>query len=485
MRQLAGQPAFAWTPGRLFEQDGTRSVYCQRGALERQVERAAEAGLEVRAGFELEWFIGHADAELSPAHHGPVYGPLAMLEVNEFCTQLLADLDANGIVVGQLHAEYGLAQMELAISPADPLAAADMQLLTRQTIHAAARANGLRASFAPLVTPEAAGNGWHAHSSVLRDETNLLAGGKHPHGLTAEGEAWLAGIVRELPALAAIAAPSVPSLLRRRPGYFASAYAFWGIQNREASLRFIPETALVPATAANAELKASDASGNPYLTLAALISAGLAGIAEGLTLADPINVDPGSWDEAERERRGVAAATDDDRAADRSRRGLAARARRARRAAVRRLGRRARGRRGVGRRQDARGDRRTPPLELLDARRRGPAVAARGRARAPARRGAAAEGRAVRRVPDAPDAAPGRDSRRAGTSRSTRTPSGVQPVATSRPRDTSRSCHPARPDGRTTASRIPASTPRSRARPQAVSCAQSPSSRRVAGSLSA
>ena len=210
VRQLAGQPAFAWTPGRLFEQDGTRSVYCQRGALERQVERAADAGLEVRAGFELEWFIGHADAELSPAHHGPVYGPLAMLEVNEFCTQLLADLDANGIVVGQLHAEYGLAQMELAISPADPLAAADMQLLTRQTIHAAARANGLRASFAPLVTPEAAGNGWHAHSSVLRDDTNLLAGGKHPHGLTAEGEAWLAGVVRELPALAAIAGAERP-----------------------------------------------------------------------------------------------------------------------------------------------------------------------------------------------------------------------------------------------------------------------------------
>ena len=200
----------------------------------------------MQAGYELEWFIGHADDELSPAHHGPVYGPLAMLEVDEFCAQLLADLDANGILVGQLHAEYGLAQMELAISPHDPLAAADMQLLARQTIHAAARAHGLRASFAPLVTPEAAGNGWHAHSSVLRDGENLLAGGDGTHGLTAEGEAWLAGLVRELPALAAIASPSVPSLLRRRPGYFASAYAFWGVQNREASLRFMPETALVP-----------------------------------------------------------------------------------------------------------------------------------------------------------------------------------------------------------------------------------------------
>jgi glutamine synthetase len=305
VRRLAGQPAFAWSPGRQFEQDGTRSAYCQRGALERQVERAADLGLEIRAGYELEWFIGHADAELSPAHHGPVYGPLAMLEVDEFCAQLLADLDANGIVVGQLHAEYGLAQMELAISPADPVAAADMQLLARQTIHAAARAHGLRASFAPLVAPEAPGNGWHAHVSLLRGEENLLAKGDGPNELSVEGAAWLAGIVRELPALAAIAAPSIPSLLRRRPGYFASAYAFWGLQNREASLRFMPESVLVPASAANAELKASDASGNPYLTLASMISAGLAGLAEGLELPEPINVDPGSWDEAERERCGV------------------------------------------------------------------------------------------------------------------------------------------------------------------------------------
>jgi glutamine synthetase len=196
--------------------------------------------------------------------------------------------------------------MELAISPTDPLGAADMQLLARQTIHAAARAHGLRASFAPLVTPEAAGNGWHAHTSVTRDDEPLLAGGEGQHGLTPEGESWLAGLVRELPALAAIASPSVPSLLRRRPGYFASAYAFWGVQNREASLRFMPETTLVPANAANAELKASDASGNPYLTLASIISAGLAGVAEGLTLSGPINVDPGSWDEPEREQRGIA-----------------------------------------------------------------------------------------------------------------------------------------------------------------------------------
>ena len=302
---LAGQPGFAWTPGRQLLVDGARSPYCPRGVLERTVERAAAAGLEVKAGYELEWFIGHAGEELAPAHSGPVYSPHAVLAVDEFAAQLLADLAANGISVGQLHAEYGLAQMEVSIGVSDPVAAADLQMLTRQTIHAAARRHGLRASFAPLVDLAAAGNGWHIHSSVSRDGRNLLAGGDRQSGLTAEGEAWVAGLLRELPALASVAAPSVPSLLRRRPGYFASAFAFWGVQNREAALRLVPAGALVPEGAANVELKASDASGNPYLAVAAVIAAGLAGIEDGLTLPEPIQDEPGSWPDDERERRGV------------------------------------------------------------------------------------------------------------------------------------------------------------------------------------
>ena len=302
---LAGQPGFAWTPGRQFLNDGTRSPYCPRGVLERAVERAAAAGLEVRAGFEMEWFIGHAGEELSPAHAGPVYSPHAMLQVDEFCTQVLGDLAANGVPVGQFHAEYGLAQMELSIGASDPVTAADRQLLARQTIHAAARAHGLRASFSPVVSMNAVGNGWHIHSSVSRDGRNLMAGGDGPSGMTAEGEGWVAGMLRDLPALSAVAAPSMVSLLRRRPGYFAGAFAFWGVQNREASLRFIPGGGLVPDEAANVELKSSDASGNPYLALAAIIGAGMAGLDEGLTLPEPIQEEPGSWGDDERERRGV------------------------------------------------------------------------------------------------------------------------------------------------------------------------------------
>jgi glutamine synthetase len=283
--RLAGQPAFAWAPGRQVAPDGSAWPYDQRGVLERQVARAAERGLEVRAAYEMEFFVGADAEEVQPAHHGPAYSPHALLEVDEFAARLLRDLDANGLHINQLHAEYGLAQVELSLAAADPVQAADDQLLARQTVRAAARTHGLRVSFAPLTTAEGVGNGWHIHSSVWRGDENLLAGERGPGP---EGAAYIAGLLRDLPALVGVTAPSVPSLARLRPGYFASAYAFWGVENREAALRYVPSAA------------------NPYLALATLIACGLAGIAEGLSLPEAIEADPGTWSDEERDQAGIA-----------------------------------------------------------------------------------------------------------------------------------------------------------------------------------
>jgi glutamine synthetase len=301
-RRLAGQPGFAWAPGRQVASDGSPWPYDQRGVLERQGQRAAELGLELRCGYELEFFVGRAGDALVPAHHGPAYSPHALLEIDEFAAGLLADLDANGLRAGQLHAEYGLAQVELSLAADDPLSAADDQVLARQTIRAAARAHGLRVSFAPLITAAGVGNGAHVHTSLWRDGRNLLAGDGTPG---AEGAAFIAGLLRDLPAIVAVSAPSVPSLARLRPGYFASAYAFWGVENREAALRYVPSSTLLGDGHANVELKPSDASSNPYLALAAVIAAGLAGLQDGLALPPPIPEDPGGWSDEQRDHAGV------------------------------------------------------------------------------------------------------------------------------------------------------------------------------------
>ncbi|HEX4287802.1 MAG TPA: glutamine synthetase family protein [Trebonia sp.] len=301
---LAGQPGFAWAPGRQLGPNGEPYPYDQRSRLEAQVARATAAGLSVRAGFELEFFVSRAGDEPVPAQQGPAYGPFALLQVDEFAAAVLRDLAANGVPVGQFHAEYGLSQLEVSLGPADAVTAADRQLLARQTIHAAARAHGLRVSFSPMVTADGAGNGLHLHVSVSRGGDNLLAdqGQGLPDG---DGARFIGGLLRDLPAIAAVSAPSLPSLMRRRPGYFASAYQFWGVENREAPLRYVPSSPFIGTDRANVELKASDASGNPYLALAAVLAAGLAGIDDDAELPPPVQEDPGTWSDVQRAERGI------------------------------------------------------------------------------------------------------------------------------------------------------------------------------------
>lgn len=291
---LAGQPALAWAPGRQVAPDGSPWPYDQRGVLERQVAALAEQGLSAKVGYEMEFTVTTGDFE--PAHPGPAYSPQALVPLDGFVADVLRDCAANGIPLGQLHAEYGPAQMELSIAASDPVTAADRQLLARQTLRAAAYHHGLQLSFAPLPALTMAGNGWHIHSSVWRDGTNLLAEGPGP---------YVAGILRDLPAVAAVTAPSLGSLERMRPGYFAGAFAFWGVENREAPVRYIPGTALLGAEHANVELKTSDASANPYLALAAVLAAGAAGIADDLELPPPVQEDPGTWSDDERAEHGV------------------------------------------------------------------------------------------------------------------------------------------------------------------------------------
>ncbi|WP_304115253.1 glutamine synthetase family protein [Mycolicibacterium bacteremicum] len=305
---LAGQPGLAWAPGRQVGADGSPWPYDQRGLLQRQVEAAATAGLEFRAGYEIEFFLDRAGdgPDAVPGHDGPAYSARALITVDEFIVALLRDLRANRVPVGQLHAEYGTAQLELSIAPHDPVTAADLQLLARQTIHAAAARHGFRASFSPLVLPGDAGNGWHLHTSVWRGGSNLL-NGDGPHGLSDAGASYLAGLLRDLPAIVAVTAPSEVSFQRLRPGYFSSAYGYWGVQNREAALRLVPGTEFTGRTGANVELKPSDASANPYLALAAVIAAGIAGIADRLSLTDPIAANVGTWSDEQRRDAGVRA----------------------------------------------------------------------------------------------------------------------------------------------------------------------------------
>ncbi|MDP9341101.1 MAG: glutamine synthetase family protein [Actinomycetota bacterium] len=303
---MAAQPGWAWAPVDKHTQEGEVYAGCQRTFAKRMAGRLADAGIEMRLTFELEWFQADADSEVErPIHRGPAYGLPVLATISDYVRDLVGALEETGVGVEQFHPEYAMGQLELSVKPSDPVGAADTTVLVRQTIRAMAARHGMRASFSPVVIAGHVGNGGHVHFSLWREGTNLFAGGDGPHDMTDAGQAFVAGVLAELPALVAIGSPSVPSYLRLVPQHWAGAFACWGRENREAAVRFVTGMVGSRGTAANTEVKCFDLSANPYLVAGAVIAAGLAGMERNLTLPEEVTSDPGAMSEDELSKRGI------------------------------------------------------------------------------------------------------------------------------------------------------------------------------------
>ncbi|MFI6445291.1 glutamine synthetase [Kitasatospora sp. NPDC050543] len=292
---LAAQSGWAWAPADRYRQDGTPHPGCQRLFARRMEAAAAERGLTLRAGIEVEWVVAEAgppEAEPVFPTRGPAYGMHRLTDLSDYLLDILRALGEQGLTVLQVHPEYAPGQFEVSLAAESPVAAADTSVLVRHTVRAVSARHGLRASFAPVVSPGVVGNGGHLHLSLWRERQNLCQGGPGPYGLTGEAEGFLAGALAALPALLVLGTPSPASYLRLVPSQWAGAYQCWGRENREAALRLVTGSTGEQATAANAEIKCFDAAANPYLTVGAVIAAGLAGLDEGLTLPPEVTADP-------------------------------------------------------------------------------------------------------------------------------------------------------------------------------------------------
>ncbi|PMR77412.1 glutamine synthetase family protein [Billgrantia endophytica] len=278
---------------------------CPREFLRRQIARAAEHGLEIVAAFENEFFLLEAGGDgITPVDETPFASTLAMGQSGAVINDMVDALEAQGVIVEQYHPEAGPGQHELATRYCDAMAAADRQIIFRETVRGVALGHGLRASFLPKPFEHAAGSGCHLHLSLWRDGKSFTTDPQQPYGLTAEAMAFMAGVLKHLPALMAITTPSINSYRRIQPHFWSGAFCVWGMDNREAALR-VPKSPDGGAPS-NMELKAVDASSNPYLALGAVIAAGLDGVVNQLVPGEPVDVDPGTLSDDVRNASGIA-----------------------------------------------------------------------------------------------------------------------------------------------------------------------------------
>nr|QFR98238.1 glutamine synthetase [Cryphonectria parasitica] len=286
--------------GEFREKDSSTVPLCPRTQLQRAQELGAQQGLAFLVGFEIEFvLLERADTKSSPSCYQALTNDGHSWSTSRFfadpkISKLLADivrtLESMDIFVEQIHPESAPGQFELVLPSLPPVAAVDTLLHTREVIAAMAIAAGYKFTLHPKPFAEACGTAAHAHISISS------AGGG---GVRKEVyEPFYAGILKHLRGIAAFTCSNPASYERVADGVWAGGrWVTWGTQNRETPLRKIEDS--------HWEVKCLDGLANAYLAIAALLLAGIHGVATGeeLVWAD-CEIDPaGMTDNDRRELR--------------------------------------------------------------------------------------------------------------------------------------------------------------------------------------
>ncbi len=296
---------FDMVAGNIVELDGKPWLGCTRTMLiDALAELKAQTGLSVVAAFEQEFQI--EDAGFAPAHSLSL---AALRRADPFAAKLMAALEEAGVAPEVIIAEFGDEQFEVTHAPADALTAADRAVAIREISRELARNNGWRACFAPKTAPNAVGNGVHIHFSFTDADGNPATyDASRPGGLSDSAASFCAGVLRHLPAITALTASSVSSFYRLKPHSWSSSYTWLADRDREASLRICPTVTIGgrdPSRQYNVEYRAADATANPYLSLAAIVRAGLEGLKNDLPPPPLFSGDPEKLSAEERASLGL------------------------------------------------------------------------------------------------------------------------------------------------------------------------------------
>lgn len=219
---------------------------------------------------------------------------------------MVEQIERVGIPVKYSHHEVGSAgQCEIELKWVDFAQAGDHIMLARYIIKNVAAEHGLVATFIPKILREQPGNGLHLHQCLRKRGRNVFYRKGGYGNLSKIGLNYIAGILKHGKALLALACGSTNSYRRLVPGFEAPTCFFFSIGNRSAAIR-IPMDITQPEHA-RIEYRPSDATSNIYLSLSAVLMAGIDGIRNDI---DPVKAGYGPLDVditdlAEIEARGI------------------------------------------------------------------------------------------------------------------------------------------------------------------------------------
>ena len=165
----------------------------------------------------------------------------------------------------------------------------DKLALYKYIIKNTARAHNMTATFMPKPLFEDNGSGMHCHQSLWKDGKNIFYDPQGYAGLSETALYYAGGLLKHLPSLCAIIAPTTNSYKRLVPGYEAPVNLAYSQRNRSACVR-IPVYSQ-SERAKRLELRTPDPSCNAYLAFSAMLMAGLDGIRNQIHPGEPLDKD--------------------------------------------------------------------------------------------------------------------------------------------------------------------------------------------------
>lgn len=197
-------------------------------------------------------------------------------------SEMMTTMANMGLAVEKHHHEVAPAQHELGFKFGTLIETADNLQIYKYVIKNVAHSYGKTATFMPKPIFGDNGSGMHVHQSLWKDKTPLFAGDSYS-GLSETALYYIGGILKHAKSLNAFTNPTTNSYKRLVPGYEAPVILAYSAQNRSAACR-------IPLShgekSKRVEVRFPDPTANGYLSFAAMLLAGLDGIANKIHPGD-------------------------------------------------------------------------------------------------------------------------------------------------------------------------------------------------------
>ena len=265
-----------------------------RTILKRQIARATEAGVTVKAGPEFEFYVLRDSWESlaetgwgEPRRFGYYNEDYHLLQATK--AEPLHRLLRNQMTEARVPVEFSKGeaapgQHEVNIRFDHVLESADRSVIFKHGAKEIAYLNGWGLTFMAKPDHRWTGSSGHLHMSVWDADGAhpLMAeeGSKLPYGLSKAGASFIAGMMALSRELAIFIAPNINSYKRYASLSWAPVNIVWGRDNRTTGFRVVGH-----GPSLHVENRFPGGDMNAYLTYAAMVGAGLYGIEHGLELA--------------------------------------------------------------------------------------------------------------------------------------------------------------------------------------------------------